>query len=1174
MSDQDQSPVRPGRTRRRYLWIVLAILLIIAVLVAGAPSLLSTSWARGMALSWVNGSIPGRISVRDLSLSWLGGQSLHDLAVDDPQGRPVLKLNEFTTDMSLLDALRRHLSLGRTVVRGLDANLSFDAQGTSNLAKTLGSTSGGETSQGGGAVFPVTGNMALIDGRVSISAPGIQPVVLDKLSGALDMSAPDAPLELTFGGQSRQGDLTGNITLDGTVEHLFTHGRPSPGSAQVNLNASVDDLPVAALDQLLHGGGVLGAALGDRTSLHVKASGGADRQDIAVDAKAPNAQLKLTGFLAKGRFELASPAELELQLSPALVDALDHSQPGSPGPHLARPVPLHLTIAKLDVPLEKFSLASVALRMGLDARSDVRFTGIKQLGEASVSGLRLVVDSPKLGDDVRIQVNGKPAAGGKAGTLTVDTDVKHLFDKAGKLQPDKMLVKAESSISGIPTSLVDTVMQQNGLLTAAIGPSFAVNLNADTAEDGKMGVTASIDSDRLETGTLSFAVKNQLALSKPAHIRFTLTPDLWQRFTGGGSGYALARPSDWTLDLTSLQMPLPAGPGPALRPAQTRLEGTLGTAALEVDDTRSHQSTHLDDLELSLGGKSLDAIDLHGSARVSQSAGPLTSMDASPLTVQLDARTGLKADASLKAVTSDISLDSTGVKGTVSAVMDEGLTRLTLAKPASLEVTITPAMLAAWQAGSGPKVTLKDKATAQAAIDELVLPLEPFAYDGVSTRGSLQVGTLSLESPGKVSSLIDNTRATFAFGGDKHGHAKLDLKGQVRSGDKRPGDLSLGLTAENLLNAKGELGSDDLSMKLDGQLHQLPVALVDQLMSMDGLVSASLGATANIAVNADLKKMQGPVSLTVDAPNTQADVKAQVGDKGLTLTAPLEAKFEPTPEFGQKVLSKIHPIFETTQRAEQPIRFEIPPEGVLIPLKNYDFSRITIPKMTLDFGKIVLENGWILRGITGLAQQFGKLGDVGRREWVAWFSPGVMALEDGRIVYSKRLDLLLADKLHLATWGSADVGKDRADLTLAFMPDTMKRVFHLTVADNDALRVPIRGALSSPSVDFKGAAADLARLRAQQAASSKSALAGALLGAVTGKVTGSSGPIPEASVDPLPWAEQLEAQDAADTRQDQSEAKQPAQTQSQSKPSAPEKKQTKEEQVIKGLIDIFGKKKN
>lgn len=197
-------PPKP-RKRRRYPWILLGVLVVLLAMVAAAPSLLSSPPLRNAVLNWYNQSIPGSMSVEELSLSWLGGQSARNVAINDSQGAGILKLDELTTDLSLLDALRRRLSLGRTVLTGLDIDLHIGEDGTDNLTAALGGGEPATGAAGGGPVVPLTGNMALVDGRIALAAPGIDPVALENLAGDISMADPDAPITIRFSGNSRQG---------------------------------------------------------------------------------------------------------------------------------------------------------------------------------------------------------------------------------------------------------------------------------------------------------------------------------------------------------------------------------------------------------------------------------------------------------------------------------------------------------------------------------------------------------------------------------------------------------------------------------------------------------------------------------------------------------------------------------------------------------------------------------------------------------------------------------------------------------------------------------------------------------------------------------------------------------------------------------------------------------
>ncbi|MBS1269095.1 MAG: hypothetical protein MAG794_00038 [Gammaproteobacteria bacterium] len=1168
MNHQGQNSQTPrerttvSQRHRRYPWLLLTALLILTGIAAAAPALVSTTWVREAALGWFNRSIPGEITVGDMSLSWLGGQSIRALVINDAKGQAVLTLEEFTTDLSLLEAMQNRLSLGQTVVHGLDADLKFDADGNNNLTAALGGTADKAPDEGNGLVVPVTGNMALIRARIAITAPDIEPIVLDNLSGALEMTGTETPIKLSFGGQSRQGSLQGSITLNAQVSDLFAGGTLNPGSAKINVDANIKDLPVDAMDQWLGLGGALSTALGGHATVYVNASGDAGRQNISVEARAPNGNLQLEGFVTDGRFGLLKPAAAQLQLTPALVEALHRVAPQDSSLRLATSVPLHLTIEQLDIPFDSAILPNISIQAELDARRPIQFVGIEELGELTITDLSMVVDSSSLGKEIRVTLNGKPVTRDKSGQLVFDAYIERMFDDTGNLQLDKLKVRAESSITGIPTSLVDTALGQNGLLITAVGRAFDINLEADTDTDGHVNISVNLDSMRLQTGPLRFSVNDYIVLSRPARIRFAVAPDLWRRLVGENANYQLAQAPEVTLDLNAFRIPVPAGKTLSFQPGQTQLHATLSTTNLVIHEAPDNPPTRVEDLKLELRGDALDKFELDGTARLVQTGGTLEWMDASPLRVTLEARSGLNPDVSFKEVASSIELDSVGLQAELDTTLDEGLTQLTLAGPAAIRAVITPALFAAGQDDDDPRATLREPVNVQASLDRLVAPLAPFSYTGLSAGGNVRADSLFIESTGNASTAIDNTRIAFEFEGKNRGRAKLDVNARVRPERKEPGNLSVDMTADNLLNAEGAFGGDTLSLELDGRLQQLPTALLDRLLNTDGLVTATLGAVADIELSVRLENTQGPVSLTLNAANTHADIKARIGNGGLTLTEPLVARIEPTPEFGQKVLAKINPIFETTQRAEQPVRFEVPADGMLIPIADYNFAKIAIPAMTIDFGKFILKSGWLLRGVIGLGQRFGKLKSVQRDEWVAWFTPAVLEVKNGRILYKRRLDLLLDQKLHLATWGGADVSRDRSALTLAFMPDTMERVFGISVAENDALHIPIEGPLSSPRMDFKKIAADLGRLRAKEEVAGENPLAGTLLGAVGGKITGGGGLVPPASVDPLPWTDSLEAQDTADREQKRTTG----QSESERAPST-------EEQVIKGLIDIFGNTK-
>jgi hypothetical protein len=1366
---------------------LLGLMLAALVLAALAPTILSTSFGRGLAVSAVNDSIHGSIQLENIELNWLSGQRIERLVLLDPQGRQVLRLDELTTELTLLQALRRELALGQTVVRGLTGNIIVDETGDNNLNQALAPTSAEEKATGP-LPLPLTANLDLSAARFNVTAPGMEPVAVDNLTAALRLVSPGEPATFELRGQSRQGEMTGQFRIAGQARgFLDAKGNLDLDKAEGGLSADVTDLPVDGIDRMLGLKGLLSAALGERVSIRVDASGTAESQDIAASASAPNAEAALSGRVADGRFELTRSASMQLSITPRLFSQLVGPSRDGAELRLDEAFPLALTAESIGFPVTGFDPGAISFEVGLTAATPIRMSGSPEPGELVIRDLKAEVASTRLADGLGFSLGGTTRTRDRSGKLSARVDVADLFDTAGEWQPDKLRMDTDFALSGIPTVLIDQLTGQGGLLTDLLGEKIDMTLRAQSSGADQIDGALSIDAGPLRAEKVSFQVRDRVMLTQPAVFHYALQPRMLQRLAGAEAGVTMKRPALVEISINRLEAPRPRAGAALFQPEKTVLQASLNSEPLELSGGPDWGEVRVEKLNVNVAADPLSELRIMGSAALMQlTPGPLSDINAGSLLVRFDGVSALDSNDRMKSVDGRVQLTSEGLNGEATFSLDPAITTAVLKEPAKLNVLLTPSLLNRLGFAAPGQPTLAGPTPLVIELAQLKLPLAPFSpqalqmsmslaakefvlagdksLEGAALRdamlgidfnggqgtaalkldaatvlsGERQTGKLAVDAkltqvlrdgefdltsaiidgnvrfdrlPTALIELISRQRGLAALvgesinldsrvktGGGTKVTGSVDLKASstnltvdagLKLGDEitlgRPVKASLTLTpagiqalggdapagqnkattgyelageavlsaiittlrwpiatpadgrvfdpsraalegavkipalslrdrasgqilvveklqamlkaarfdqpmdvelsgilrraSDQTQDAGGRLGvksrvselfdetggfkSEGVSVSMDGMLQKVPVALLDQLLSSDGLTTATLGTSADVTFTADLERMTGPVTLMLRADRANFDVKTQLRQDGLVLTAPLVAELEVTQELGKQVLSNIHPIFETTQSADRPIRLEIPPEGVFIPTRAFDTSKVIIPQARIDFGKIILKSGWLLKGIVGLAQQFGAIKEAEREQWSAWFTPAVLEFRDGRINYTRRLDVLLDQRFHLATWGTADIVGNRVGLTLALMPETLEKVFRLPVAAGDALHIPITGALDSPSVDYSKAALDLGRLRAQKRLVEKDPLTGALVGAVTGRVAGTGGSIPRASVDPLPWGALPEPEVTEPTRQ-------PAPKSAEPEPSAP--KSTKE-QAIESLIDLLRKPK-
>ena len=130
------APAEKPKPRRRWLKALLIVLILLAVLIATLPYLLSWQPLTGLAVGIANGYLPGRVELDDLSTGWGGPTTLRGLRVYDPSGRLVLSTDSVRAEPGVWSAINS-TDYGSVTVAGSQAVLYLDETGQPSIVRAF-----------------------------------------------------------------------------------------------------------------------------------------------------------------------------------------------------------------------------------------------------------------------------------------------------------------------------------------------------------------------------------------------------------------------------------------------------------------------------------------------------------------------------------------------------------------------------------------------------------------------------------------------------------------------------------------------------------------------------------------------------------------------------------------------------------------------------------------------------------------------------------------------------------------------------------------------------------------------------------------------------------------------------------------------------------------------------
>lgn len=264
---------------KKWIKLVAGLFICLLLLIAFLPTFLSTHWGKTHFVNYANSRIPGKLVIGKLSLNWIGGQKLHNLTLQDSEGETLATLDSLILDTSLGNLLWSKQLEHSVTLTGLNASLTRDTSGSTNLQRALGIT----LPHLQGVNSPIS--LELKDGR-----------------GQIVMTNLNEPVSINLHGKTLQSGLEGSFDIEALLKGDQIHA----------LKARLVNLPIALLDQLIvlryaQYAGLATAALGEMLDLDIEQTKTAAGNVINMHLKSPTLQADLQGELNQEIFSLKNP---------------------------------------------------------------------------------------------------------------------------------------------------------------------------------------------------------------------------------------------------------------------------------------------------------------------------------------------------------------------------------------------------------------------------------------------------------------------------------------------------------------------------------------------------------------------------------------------------------------------------------------------------------------------------------------------------------------------------------------------------------------------------------------------------------------------------------------------------------------------------------------------------
>lgn len=850
---------------------------------------------KGIIVSQINNQLNGKVSIGSMSLSWFGSQQVNGFKITDMNDRLVLDIKQ------------------------------IDFPDVSLMSLVLGNRNFGEI---------------LVDiHSIYISQDDDGTNNLQRLAKTSDKS------------NAEQSSHSSNITATSDSSVVTSVSKMIPQGMAANIKLRIDELSFSTSSSLTQltdtnmnvavagGKPVIGTIASQMTHGPLRGSVNSDFEiDELADLSGTQIKLDVTPkawaeFATQSKAKLLSPFGVSLSINQLKLPALA----GASG--------LNHLVADLSLAISKVKLKPENPQFGTLELNDANF----------------IFKANGTSNPVNIVLNGKVTQNAQAGNFDLQIKLENLLAEISKTKPD--LTKIKSSIAGeiqnLGLVIFDELLQTNGLIQNAVGPTLTASINSQMQYDAsgipQGNVTLKANGQNLNVDLALKVGPNGVSQTIPGRLAVQVTPALIASAMklSVGEYNPLTQPFVAQLGLNHISVPRVNN--------QWQIDAAELNLVLDMQDIKlvckDNQLVTLSKSTWQIISQSLGTqIDINGSLYASQQGGKpgQFSLDSTvknlfdsrsklniqsatfqseisikpwevPETVaasstsvnallkqivgtkQLIKLTGkLMDDPNVNTVIPNMVLhfktSSQAIKTDINATLKNDL--LELASGSSLSVRVTPKLVELLTAKDNAQSSfgLAGDVTFNGKIDTLRWPL----FDEGQGQASvgLSVTADRIEPTGLPNNLKASIRDLSLKIGPANPAEKLPvvLTAKMYEGEQLAGNLNLGI---HLLNLFSKPSAENLQVNIQN----IPIALVDTLTGMKGKMYAMLGDRLQTLAMTTQGPLDKDMSVKIVAKSEMLDVamNAHVTPEQITVQSGSKVQLKITPASLGAVMVAMNP---------------------------------------------------------------------------------------------------------------------------------------------------------------------------------------------------------------------------------------------------------------------------